>query len=80
MLDIKIDHKKLQEFTKRAHNLLESSAEITLDFKELCDEANKTTGIEKKNLSKYFKSRYKVSTKEATELGELFAHLDSVVD
>lgn len=81
MLDtIKLDHKKLQEFTKRSHGLLEAIAELNLDFKELCDDVATETSLDKGTVSKYLKARYKAATKEATELGELFQHLDATID
>jgi hypothetical protein len=84
--NITIDAELLKEYRQRAFETLKAQDEAKLEFKEEVDAAAdgaESTTVEKKVLvkilGKYFKAAYKDSTKEAKELGEVFAALDEAV-
>lgn len=71
---------ELVGFLQRGLNLLDTSREAMLDFKELVEEAATKTKLEKKVVSKFFKSRFADKTKDVVKEGEVFAVLNDAVD
>lgn len=85
--NITIDSDLLKEYRKRAFAALDEEANAKQDFKDEVEgvvEGVESTTVEgkvlKKILSKYFKASYKELTKEAQEMGELFAEFDRIVE
>lgn len=71
---------ELVGFLQRGLNLLDTSREAMLDFKELVEEAATKTKLEKKVVSKFIKSRFADKTKQVVKEGEVFAVLNDAVD
>jgi hypothetical protein len=74
-----IDTKVFTHYTKESHDLLESISELTKDFKDLVETVSETTKLDKGIVGKYLKARYKESTKEAKDLGDVFSTLDGIL-
>ena len=74
-----IDSKLFTAYLQEAFEMLEKIEETGKDFKEWVETVAETTKLDKKYVSKYAKARYKDSTKETTELGELFSSLDEAL-
>ncbi len=68
------------KFLQRGLSVLDSQREATLDFKEIVEEASEKMKIDKKVVSKFFKARFKDTTKAAIKDGELFAALNQAID
>ena len=66
-------------YTQESYRILDEIAELNKDFKELVETVAENTNLEKKDVSKYLKARFKESTKEPKQQGELFEALDNVL-
>lgn len=76
----KIDSKLFIGYNQEALEILEKISELQKDFKEVVETVAENTGLKKPKVSKYFKERFKDSTKQTTQVGELFAKLDEVLN
>lgn len=79
-VSVTIDSKVFMEYSKEAHDILEAISELNKDFKELVGGLSVTTKLEKKDISKYFKAKFKEATKEPKIQGELFESLDAILE
>ena len=75
-----LDAELLKEYREEAFTYLEDEAEAKKAFKEAVEAQAEVLKISKKLLSKYLKASFKAKTKEARELGELFAALDEATE
>lgn len=75
-----IESKLFSGYAQEANTILDNIRERTLDFKEFVETVAETTKLEKKVVSKYFKARFKVATKEAKAEGDLFEQLDTILE
>lgn len=78
--DATVDVELLRGYTAEALGHLNKQSSYKTQFDEVVEAAVETTKLDKKVLSAYFKARFKVQTKEATEKGELFSALDDALD
>lgn len=77
---VTIDSRVFTGYTSESYNILEQISELGKDFKELVETVAETTKLEKKDVSKYLKARYKLSTKEPKQQAELFEALDNILE
>ena len=77
---IKVDAKLFAGYNKEALEVLEQISELTKDYKQIVLTVSENTGMKKSKASKYFKERFKESTKDVTAVGELFSVLDGVLE
>lgn len=74
-----IDSRVFTGYYQESHRILDQIRELTLDYKELVETIAETTKLDKKVVSKYFKSKFKEQTKEAKVLGDMFEKLDEIL-
>lgn len=75
----KIDKATFVDYLQRAKQILDDQESAKIDFKQLVEDVSKQTGVDKKALGKFFKSRYKAKTAELVKEGNTIAALNEVV-
>ncbi len=76
---VTIDSKVFLEYSKRAYSIQQQIADLNQEFKDEVESAADGTGLEKKDVSRYFKARFKAETKKPKLEGELFSALDEIL-
>lgn len=77
---VEIDVEQFKAYQTEAFEYLREEAVQKNNFKESVETIAETVKLDKKVLTKYFKSKFKEQTKEASALGELFAALDDATE
>lgn len=77
--EVVVDPKLLQGYYDEAEKFLAEEAEQKANFKDTVETVSETTKLPKRLVSKYFKAKYKESTKVDKEVGEVFGILDDVL-
>jgi hypothetical protein len=77
---VEIDADLFKQYQSEAFEYLREEAEQKSNFKEAVETIAETTKLDKKVLTKYFKTKFKEKTKEASALGEMFAALDQATE
>ncbi len=76
---VTIDSKVFLEYSKRAYMIQQQIADLNQEFKDEVEAASDGTGLEKKDVSRYFKARFKAETQKSKLEGELFEVLDNIL-
>lgn len=79
-VSVTINSEVFMNYTQESYRILEAVSELNKDFKELVEAVSLDTKLEKKDVSKYLKARYKLATKEPKQQGELFESLDALLE
>lgn len=77
--DTAINVEMLRGYHQEALVILRKDDSLKEEWKMLVETVADTTKIPKKDVSAYFKARFKEATKEATAKGELFEMLDEAL-
>lgn len=75
-----IDAQVFQGYSQESYGILRKIEILNEDFKLLVETVAENTNLEKKNVSKYLKARFKEATKEPKAQAELFEALDNVLE
>jgi hypothetical protein len=79
-VNVNIDSEVFKGYTQESYGILRKIQILNEDFKLLVETVAETTLLEKKDVSKYLKARFKEATKEPAQQGLLFDALDSVLE
>ena len=79
-VSVTIDSQVFLEYTQESYRILSDIVDKNTEFKYLVETISETTKLEKKDVSKYLKARFKESTKEPKQQGELFESLDAILE
>lgn len=75
----RIDDEKLLAYWQEAAEHLGEIEAAQERFKEIVEEFAKEAKLKKSTVSKYFKERHAVKTKQTKEIGNIFTKLDEVL-
>ena len=76
---VTIDAEVFLAYVQDSNRILDEIEELKKDFKEVVDAIVISTSLDKKDVNKYLKAKYKADTKAAKVQGDLFEKLDEIV-
>lgn len=79
-VSVTIDSQVFMGYSQESYRILSDIVDLNTEFKYLVETISETTKLEKKDVSKYLKARFKESTKEPKKQAELFESLDAVLE
>lgn len=79
-VSVTIDSEVFTGYSQESYRILSDIVDLNTEFKYLVETISETTKLEKKDVSKYLKARFKESTKEPKKQAELFESLDAVLE
>jgi hypothetical protein len=79
-VSVTIDSQVFVGYSQESYRILSDIVDLNTEFKYLVETISETTKLEKKDVSKYLKARFKESTKEPKKQAELFESLDAVLE
>lgn len=78
--DVTINSELFTGYNQEAQILLRKINNLQEEFKLVVEAVADATKMKKAKVSKYYKERFKDSTKETSATGELFAKLDEILN
>jgi predicted solute-binding protein len=78
-VSVTIDSKVFLGYVQESNRILDAIEELKKDFKEVVESVVESTKLEKKDVNKYLKAKYKLATKEPKAQADLFEVLDEIV-
>lgn len=78
-VSVTIDSKVFLAYVQDSNRILDAIEELKKDFKEVVESVVESTKLEKKDVNKYLKAKYKLTTKEPKAQADLFEVLDEIV-
>lgn len=79
-VSVTIDSEVFTGYTQESYRILSDIVDLNTEFKYLVETVSETTKLEKKDVSKYLKAKFKLTTKEPKKQAELFESLDAVLE
>ena len=78
-VSVTIDSNVFLGYVKESNRILDEIEELKKDHKEVVEAVVESTNLDKKDVGKYLKAKYKEDTKAAKAQGDLFSTLDEIV-